>query len=171
MADVLLTLAVVCFVLAVLAIICTIVLFFRLDIRAVIAELSGKTATEAIARIREEGTLRQHGGRTLQSIMDAGPTGASAASGTVSETVSETASEMKTGLLVPEQKTELLVAASEQKTGLLAAEQKTELLVAASEQKTGLLTSEQKTELLIAASELKTGLLIEPAVHDPGLSG
>ncbi|MCL2136259.1 MAG: hypothetical protein FWH40_01845 [Coriobacteriia bacterium] len=45
------------------------VIFFRFRIKDVYAELSGKSATDEIARLREQGLVRQSRGRSLESIM------------------------------------------------------------------------------------------------------
>jgi len=71
MAETLFTLGIVCMLASGVGLICTVFLFFRLRIRSVIAEFTGKTARDAIRRIRTESTLREHGGRSLQSIIDA----------------------------------------------------------------------------------------------------
>ena len=69
MAELLQTLSYASFIAAVPFVALAVVLFFVFDIRAVIGELTGKTATAEIARIREQGVTRQYKGRTLQSIV------------------------------------------------------------------------------------------------------
>lgn len=69
MASILQILATVSFVLTVVLLALAIFLFFVLDIRSVIEELTGKTATVEIARIREQGATRKHKARSLQSIV------------------------------------------------------------------------------------------------------
>ncbi len=78
MGELLQNLSTVSFILAVLLLALGATLFFVLDIRGVVGELTGKTATREIARIREEATTRRHKGKTLQSIVldsDTGSTG------------------------------------------------------------------------------------------------
>jgi hypothetical protein len=60
---------IVAFVLSVLFAVGALVLFFRFRIRDVIGELTGKTATEEIAKIREQGITRQGKARSLQVII------------------------------------------------------------------------------------------------------
>jgi len=74
MAETLYTIGIVCLIIAGIGLIFTISLFVRLRIPDVIAELTGKTAIEAIKRIRAENNLREHGGRSLQSILDGAET-------------------------------------------------------------------------------------------------
>jgi len=69
MAELLQTLSYTSFILAVVFVALAVVLFLAFDIRSVIGEITGKTATTAIAKIREQGTTRQYKGRTLQSIV------------------------------------------------------------------------------------------------------
>ena len=69
MADTLFTMGIVCLILAVVGLICTIILYVKLKIRPLIAELTGRAARNAIARIRREGNLREHGSRSLLSII------------------------------------------------------------------------------------------------------
>ena len=174
MAEFLLTFGIVCFVLAGLGLVATGILFFKLDIRTVIAELTGKTATEAIAKIRAESPMYQHRGRSLQNILDGSDTDGSlfsidklkigsadaplpAATKTAGTTRAYTdPSEQRTGLLTDRARKNLATSASamasEQQTGLLAdfAERQTELLSDSAEQQTELLenTTEQETSLL-----------------------
>ena len=75
MAETLFTIGVVCLILAGVGLILTVFLFIKLRIPAVIAELTGKTAIDAIYRMRTESNLREHGGRSLQSILDGVDTG------------------------------------------------------------------------------------------------
>jgi hypothetical protein len=69
MPQTLMSISVTSFTLSVVAAITALVLFFRLRIKSVIGELTGKTATAEIARIRAEGISRQAKGRSLQSII------------------------------------------------------------------------------------------------------
>ena len=71
MAETLFTIGIVCLAFAGVGLILTAFLFIKLRIPSVIAELTGKTAKDAIKRMRAESNLREHGGRSLQSIMDA----------------------------------------------------------------------------------------------------
>jgi hypothetical protein len=70
MADTFLTFGIVCLSLAAISLVATTILFFKLRIAEIAAELSGKTATEAIAKMRQEGSSRKHKGKSLQSILD-----------------------------------------------------------------------------------------------------
>ncbi len=140
MAELLQTLSSVSFILAVVLAAAGILIFFVLDIRAVVGELSGKTATSEIARIREEGTSRTHRARSLQSIvLDKGTEsadfsveglGIKAATG---ETARQEASLLDQAREVPIEK------ASEQETGFLN-------LKSASEDETGFLRPENVSE-------------------------
>ena len=69
MAQLLQALATTSFVLAVVFLAVAIVLFVVFDIRGVVGELTGRTATTEIAKIREQGTTRQYKGKSLQSII------------------------------------------------------------------------------------------------------
>ena len=57
------------FILAVVALALAVVFFFAFNIKEAIGELSGKTATTAIAKMREQGASRKYKGRSLQSIV------------------------------------------------------------------------------------------------------
>ena len=57
------------FAFSAIAFIVAITLFFRLRIKEVYLELTGKTATAEIARIREQGIVRQSKGRSLLSVI------------------------------------------------------------------------------------------------------
>jgi len=70
MAETLFTIGIVCLSIAGVGLIFTVVLFVKLRIPSVVGELTGKTAKDAIKRIRTENNLREHGGRSLQSILD-----------------------------------------------------------------------------------------------------
>jgi len=59
------------FVLSAACAVAAVVFFFRLKIREIIREMTGKTASAEIARIREQGITRQGRARSLQSIIDA----------------------------------------------------------------------------------------------------
>jgi len=69
MAELLEILSYSAFILSVVALALAVVFFIAFDIKAVVGELSGKTATEAIAKIREQGVTRKYKGRSLQSIV------------------------------------------------------------------------------------------------------
>lgn len=69
MAQTLQTLSTTSFILAVLFLALAALLFFVFDIRSIISELTGKTAAAEIARIREQGPVRQFKGKSLQSII------------------------------------------------------------------------------------------------------
>jgi hypothetical protein len=75
MAALLQSLSTVSFILAVLLFALGVALFFAFRMRSVIGELTGKTATNEIAKIREQGVGRQHKGRSLQSIVSAAGSG------------------------------------------------------------------------------------------------
>jgi len=155
MTQTFLTIAVTCFALAFVLLVTAAILFFALNIRSIAGELSGKTATAAIARIRSQTGLRQYRALSMptnkvewdgeigfsgplqnQKVQQSGPLVA------------------RDGAAGPsEQKTSILRDGHEQKTGLLSDshEQQTSLLLDDHEQKTGLLTnskSEQATSLL-----------------------
>jgi len=69
MAETLQTLSYTSFILAVVFFALAAAFFFIFDVRAIIGELTGKTATTAIAKIRKQGIVRKYKGRTLQSIV------------------------------------------------------------------------------------------------------
>jgi hypothetical protein len=156
MTQTFLTIAVTCFALAFVLFVTAAILFFALNIRSIAGELSGKTATAAIARIRSQTGLRQYRALSMPTNkvewdgeigfseplqgQKAQPSGPLAKRGGVDGS--------------SEQKTSILRDDHEQKTGLLQggpSEQQTSLLSDDHEQKTGLLTnskSEQATSLL-----------------------
>ena len=63
------TVAVACFVLAGIGLVGSAILFKTLRIWDVFGELSGRTANNAIAKLREQGNFKAHRGRSLQSII------------------------------------------------------------------------------------------------------
>jgi len=69
MAETLQILSYIAFVLAIVFVALAAIFFIAFDIRNIIGELSGKTANNAIAKIREQGSTRQYKGRSLQSIV------------------------------------------------------------------------------------------------------
>lgn len=179
MAGLLQTLSTASFVLAVVFLAVGVALFFILDIRSVIGELTGKTATTEIARIREQGTTRQYKGRSLQSIV-LDSDGASADFSLdkldldADVETSEQATSFLGGIEQGEQATGLLVdvEAREQLTVLLAddetSEQGTSLLASheSSEQVTSLLGNSGQGE----QSEQATGLLGDDESGENGQS-
>jgi hypothetical protein len=172
MAELFFTLGVVCFVLAGIGLVITTILFFKLDVRALIAELSGKTATDAIAQIRKEGSSKQHKGRSLQSILD--DTGAPSTNVPNGNTVD---AERPTTLIsetdidsnqISESETSLLKEPTD-RSGEWAGGQtkgKPSLLQELSKKESALLGRLRKKKVVLAkeSSELETGLL------DAGLS-
>jgi hypothetical protein len=168
------TIASICFALGAVGLIVTVMLFIMLNIREVIGELSGKTATETIARLRAQGGFKPHRGRSLQSILD-GKEAESAPfeiedfnvasydeeNKDAKEASPDAVASGKTSLTQTskdlekdnaERRTELLGDVTEQQTSLLddAAEQQTSLLNDVTEQQTSLLNdaTEQQTSLL-----------------------
>jgi hypothetical protein len=130
MAPLLQTLSTTSFILAVVFLALGIFLFIIFDVRAVIGELTGKTATTEIARIREQGATRQYKGRSLQSIVlntDTGPIAFS-----FDKLSLEAASEQETTCLAND-------STSEQETSCLRYAETTE-------QETTLLSSDGTTE-------------------------
>jgi hypothetical protein len=125
------TSSITCFALAFLALVGTAILFFVLDIRGIVGELTGKTATAAIAKIREEGAYRQQKGRSLASIVgtadphhDLGGDWVNAGrANQVPMMIQETADQQEHESVLPfdrsEDRTGLLSDLSEQETGFL----------------------------------------------------
>lgn len=138
MAELLQTLSTASFVLAVLLVAIALVFFIVFDIRAVVGELTGKTATSEIARLRSEGMSQKHKGRSLQSIIDSksmDTTDFSLDKLNMPKTTTDEVSEFETVLLretgISEEETSILSSA-EQETSLLPRE-------GVSEDETGLL--------------------------------
>ena len=144
MADTLFTFGIVCLILAGVGLICTVILYVKLKIRPLIAELTGKAARKAIIRIRREGNLREHGGRSLLSIIS------SSEGGDVSGNSTQ----------LPEKKYNLARTEAglvRQRSGILASSMPDDYKKAVSEVLD--MNSEQNTGLLVDISEQDTGEL------------
>ena len=176
MAQILQTLSTTSFILAVVFLALAGLLFFVFDIRSIINELTGKTAAAEIARIREQGPVRQFKGKSLQSIILEGggdstnfsldkldavtkrstssaKTSAGFSTGfTHHEKPVSSVSEAETSFLAPGSEGSSEQETSEQETSLLGVAEVTEEgvstldTVETTEQETGLLGSIETTE-------------------------
>jgi hypothetical protein len=171
-AQILTTVAIVCFTLAAVSLVTSVIVFFTMKIGTVVGELSGKTATEAIARIRSQTTTQMHAGKSLQAIINEANRSDSLLSPenvepALSDADVQAACEGETSLLgdSAEHKTSLLGDSDEPETSLLEGtdEQGTIFLGDFTEYKTNQMgdSAEYKTNLLGDSVESETGLLEE----------
>lgn len=178
-ANVWLIIGIVFFALAFVAMVVAIVLFFRLDIRGVYRDISGKSATVGIASIREETKKTERQRKTsiakddntnnlskkLKAIEEEQETELLSEGDETTTALLSEGDETTTELLSEkdEKVTELLTEDNEEVTELLSqdGEEETELLSDESENETELLSdeSENETELLSDESESETELL------------